>query len=86
MLWLHLLTRGVGCQSLSGVHKLEKGHVIMGLVQKLDPNLGLLVKLPFSAMGTVAMEDLADKYKPKPLERYSKDQLVRSVAHFLNRV
>uniref|UniRef100_A0A8C7S1Q7 Protein RRP5 homolog n=1 Tax=Oncorhynchus mykiss TaxID=8022 RepID=A0A8C7S1Q7_ONCMY len=77
MLWLHLLTRGVGCQSLSGVHKLEKGHVIMGLVQKLDPNLGLLVKLPFSAMGTVAMEDLADKYKPKPLERYSKDQLVR---------
>ncbi|XP_029596083.1 protein RRP5 homolog [Salmo trutta] len=63
--------------SLNGVHKLEKGHVIMGLVQKLDPNLGLLVKLPFSAMGTVAMEDLADKYKPKPLERYSKDQLVR---------
>uniref|UniRef100_A0A8C8C0K3 Protein RRP5 homolog n=1 Tax=Oncorhynchus tshawytscha TaxID=74940 RepID=A0A8C8C0K3_ONCTS len=68
--------------SLNGVHKLEKGHVIMGLVQKLDPVLGLLVKLPFSAMGTVAMEDLADKYKPKPLERYSKDQLVRSVAHF----
>uniref|UniRef100_A0A8C8K6M4 Protein RRP5 homolog n=1 Tax=Oncorhynchus tshawytscha TaxID=74940 RepID=A0A8C8K6M4_ONCTS len=66
--------------SLNGVHKLEKGHVIMGLVQKLDPVLGLLVKLPFSAMGTVAMEDLADKYKPKPLERYSKDQLVRSVA------
>ncbi|XP_045547123.1 protein RRP5 homolog [Salmo salar] len=63
--------------SLNGVHKLEKGHVIMGLVQKLDPNLGLLVKLPFSAMGTVALEDLADKYKPKPLERYSKDQLVR---------
>uniref|UniRef100_A0A8C7PXV2 Protein RRP5 homolog n=1 Tax=Oncorhynchus mykiss TaxID=8022 RepID=A0A8C7PXV2_ONCMY len=63
--------------SLNGVHKLEKGHVIMGLVQKLDPVLGLLVKLPFSAMGTVAMEDLADKYKPKPLERYSKDQLVR---------
>lgn len=61
---------------------MEKGHVIMGLVQKLDPNLGLLVKLPFSAMGTVAMEDLADKYKPKPLERYSKDQLVRSVARF----
>uniref|UniRef100_A0A8C8C6G5 Protein RRP5 homolog n=1 Tax=Oncorhynchus tshawytscha TaxID=74940 RepID=A0A8C8C6G5_ONCTS len=75
-LWLHLLTRSVGCQSLSGVHKLEKGHVIMGLVQKLDPVLGLLVKLPFSAMGTVAMEDLADKYKPKPLERYSKDQLL----------
>ncbi|XP_055770329.1 protein RRP5 homolog [Salvelinus fontinalis] len=63
--------------SLNGVHKLEKGHVIMGLVQKLHPNLGLLVKLPFSAMGTVAMEDLADKYKPKPLERYSKGQLVR---------
>uniref|UniRef100_A0A8C7S7A4 Protein RRP5 homolog n=1 Tax=Oncorhynchus mykiss TaxID=8022 RepID=A0A8C7S7A4_ONCMY len=59
------------------IGSLEKGHVIMGLVQKLDPNLGLLVKLPFSAMGTVAMEDLADKYKPKPLERYSKDQLVR---------
>uniref|UniRef100_A0A8C7JCQ5 Protein RRP5 homolog n=1 Tax=Oncorhynchus kisutch TaxID=8019 RepID=A0A8C7JCQ5_ONCKI len=76
MLWLHLLTRSVGSQSLSGVHKLEKGHVIMGLVQKLDPVLGLLVKLPFSAMGTVAMEDLADKYKPKPLERYSKDQLL----------
>ncbi|CAB1344590.1 unnamed protein product, partial [Coregonus sp. 'balchen'] len=57
--------------------KLEKGSVIMGLVQKLDPNLGLLVKLPFSAMGTVAVEDLADNYKPKPLEPYSKDQLVR---------
>uniref|UniRef100_A0A4W5NMU7 Protein RRP5 homolog n=1 Tax=Hucho hucho TaxID=62062 RepID=A0A4W5NMU7_9TELE len=77
MLWLHLRTCNVGCQSLSGVHKLEKGRVIMGLVQKLDPNLGLLVKLPFSGMGTVAMEDLADNYKPKPLEPYSKDQLVR---------
>uniref|UniRef100_A0A4W5L3E2 Protein RRP5 homolog n=1 Tax=Hucho hucho TaxID=62062 RepID=A0A4W5L3E2_9TELE len=63
--------------SLNGVHKLEKGRVVMGLVQKLDPSLGLLVKLPFSGMGTVAMEDLADNYKPKPLEPYSKDQLVR---------
>ncbi|XP_040891171.1 protein RRP5 homolog isoform X2 [Toxotes jaculatrix] len=63
--------------SLTGVHKLEKGSVSLGIVTNIHPQFGLQVKLPFGAMGTVAVTDLADAYKPKPLDAYSKDQLLR---------
>lgn len=62
-----------------GVHKLEKGSVTLGMVTNIQPQVGLLVKLPFGAMGTLAVTDLADAYKPNPLDGYSKDQLLRSV-------
>lgn len=38
-----------------------------------------MVKLPFGSMGTVAVTDLADAYRPNPLDGYRKDQLLRSV-------
>lgn len=52
----------------------------LGMVTNIHPQIGLMVKLPFGAMGTVAVTDLADAYRPNPLEVYSKDQLLRSVA------
>nr|XP_020451870.1 protein RRP5 homolog [Monopterus albus] len=63
--------------SLTGVHKLEKGSVTLGMVTNIQPQLGLQVKLPFGGVGTVAVTDLADAYKPNPLDGYSKDQLLR---------
>ncbi|XP_044047425.1 protein RRP5 homolog isoform X1 [Siniperca chuatsi] len=63
--------------SLTGVHKLEKGSVTLGMVTNIQPQVGLLVKLPFGGMGTVAVTELADAYRPNPLDGYSKDQLLR---------
>ncbi|XP_042340555.1 protein RRP5 homolog isoform X2 [Plectropomus leopardus] len=63
--------------SLTGVHKLEKGSVSLGMVTNILPQVGLLVRLPFGGMGSVAVTDLADAYKSKPLDGYSKDQLLR---------
>nr|XP_046261090.1 protein RRP5 homolog [Scatophagus argus] len=63
--------------SLTGVHMLEKGSVTLGMVTNIEPQVGLLVRLPFGGMGTVAVTDLADAYKPNPLDGYSKDQLLR---------
>ncbi|MEQ2187506.1 hypothetical protein GOODEAATRI_005369, partial [Goodea atripinnis] len=44
--------------------------------QQLTPQVGLLVKLPFGGVGTVYVTDLADSYRPNPLEMFSKDQFV----------
>ncbi|XP_061578811.1 protein RRP5 homolog isoform X2 [Cololabis saira] len=63
--------------SLTGVHQLEKGSTTLGIVINILPQTGLLVKLPFGGMGTVSVTDLADAYRPNPLEIYSKDQLIR---------
>ncbi|XP_026158937.1 protein RRP5 homolog isoform X2 [Mastacembelus armatus] len=63
--------------SLTGVHKLDKGTITLGMVTNVQPQLGLLVKLPFGGMGSVAVTDLADAYRPNPLDGYSKDQLLR---------
>lgn len=63
--------------SVTGAYKLEKGGVTLGMVTNIQPQVGLLVKLPFGGMGAVAVTDLADAYKPNPLEVYSKDQLLR---------
>lgn len=51
----------------------------MGIVTNIQPQTGLLVKLPFGGMGTVAVTDLADAYRPNPLAVYNKDQFLRSV-------
>lgn len=61
----------------SGVHKLEEGSSALGMVTNNQMKSGLMVKLPFGAMGIVAITDLADSYKPNPLESYKKDQLLR---------
>lgn len=49
------------------------------MVINIKPHVGLLVKLPFGGFGTVAITDLADAYKPNPLDGYKKEQLLRSV-------
>ncbi|XP_068445534.1 protein RRP5 homolog isoform X2 [Clinocottus analis] len=63
--------------SLTGVHTLVKGSVALGMVTNIHPQIGLLVNLPFGNVGTVAVTDLIDAYKPNPLAAYSKDQLLR---------
>ncbi|XP_030586460.1 protein RRP5 homolog isoform X2 [Archocentrus centrarchus] len=62
--------------SLTGVHKLEKGSITLGMVTNIQPQTGLLVKLPFGGTGTVAVTDIADAYRPNPLAVYSKDQFI----------
>lgn len=63
--------------SLTDVYKLEKGGVVFGMVAGVQPQKDLPVKLPFGRMGTVSVTDLADAYKPNPLEAFSKDQILR---------
>ncbi|KAK0155877.1 Protein RRP5 [Merluccius polli] len=63
--------------SLTGLKQLEQGIVTLGTVMNIDPHLGLLVKLPFAATGTVAMTDLTDCYLRDPLKVFSKDQMIR---------
>ncbi|XP_056135664.1 protein RRP5 homolog isoform X2 [Lampris incognitus] len=63
--------------SLTGIHMLEKGSVTLGMVNNVQPHVGLQVKLPFGGKGIVSVMDLADNYRPKPLDAYSKDQLIR---------
>lgn len=65
--------------TIPGVHKLEKHSVALGMVTKIQPTVGLLVKLPFGGKGAVAVTDLADAYRQNPLDGFSKDQLLRSV-------
>ncbi|KAM4751117.1 protein RRP5 homolog [Anableps anableps] len=63
--------------SLTGVCKLEKGSIMLGMVTGFKPQVGLLVKLPFGGMGTVSVTDVTDSYRQNPLEMFNKDQLIR---------
>lgn len=63
--------------SFTDDYRLQKGGVTVGMVTNIVPQFGLQVRLPFGAMGTVGLTDLADAYKPKPLAGFSKDQLLR---------
>lgn len=51
----------------------------MGMVTSVQPQVGLVVKLPFGGTGSVSVTDVADTYRPNPLEAFRKDQLVRLV-------
>lgn len=62
-----------------GIHKLEKGSIALGMVTSVQPQVGLVVKLPFGGAGAVSVTDVADTYRSKPLEAFRKDQLVRLV-------
>lgn len=59
---------------------MEEGAVTLGMVANIDPQRGLLVQLPFGGTGTVAITDLADNYRPNPLDGYRQNQIVRSVS------
>ncbi|XP_077574837.1 protein RRP5 homolog [Stigmatopora nigra] len=63
--------------SLSGIHELEAGKIVLGRVTSFLPQLGVRVKLPFGEIGNVAVTDIADEYKPNPLAGFQKDQLLR---------
>ncbi|XP_068178536.1 protein RRP5 homolog isoform X2 [Antennarius striatus] len=63
--------------SLTGAQELQKGGIVLGLVTNILPNVGLLVKLPFGGRGVVTVTDLTDAYKSNPLDKYSKNQLLR---------
>lgn len=65
---------------VAGVTQLEEGAVTLGMVTSSDAQRGLLVQLPFGGVGTVAVTDLADAYRPNPLDRYKKHQIVRSAS------
>lgn len=62
-----------------GNYRLQKGGTTMGMVTNILPQFGLQLRLPFGAVGTVGVTDLADDYKPRPLDEFSKDQLLRWV-------
>lgn len=62
-----------------GDYTLQKGCATVGMVTNILPQFGLQLRLPFGAVGTVGVTDLADAYKPQPLEGFSKDQLLRCV-------
>lgn len=72
-----VVTKGVPLV-FPGFHELQKGTISLGMVTNIEPNVGLTVKLPFGGIGTVAVTDLADAYRPNPWDKYSKDQLLRS--------
>ncbi|KAM3622776.1 uncharacterized protein V6R79_002928 [Siganus canaliculatus] len=63
--------------SLIGFHQLEKDTVTLGMVTAIHPQHGLQVELPFGGVGTVAITDVADAFKPKPLDGFSQKQLLR---------
>lgn len=75
-----LLTPELGLVFSFGVpgdHRLQKGRVTVGMVTNILPQFGLQLRLPFGGMGTVGVTDLAEVYKPQPLEGFSKDQLLK---------
>lgn len=80
--WLDCIDPKLGLapsSCLPGDCRLQKGYVTVGMVTNILPQFGLQVKLPFGAVGTVGLTDLADAYKPKPLAGFSKEQLLRLV-------
>ncbi|KAI2668205.1 hypothetical protein H4Q32_004873 [Labeo rohita] len=63
--------------SLTGTHKLEQGVITMAIVRKVEPHMGLFLKLPFENLGFASMMDLSDEYSDNPLEPYKQGELVR---------
>lgn len=74
---LLVLTRDLLCPP--GDYRLQKGGATVGMVTNILPQFGLQLRLPFGAVGTVGVTDLADAYEPRPLDEFSKDQLLRWV-------
>uniref|UniRef100_A0A4W4H4K7 S1 motif domain-containing protein n=1 Tax=Electrophorus electricus TaxID=8005 RepID=A0A4W4H4K7_ELEEL len=64
--------------SLIGTHKLKQGTVTMGMVQEINPQKGLVLKLPFGKSGLASLTDLSDTYTDNPLEQYKEGQLIHS--------
>ncbi|XP_016397849.1 protein RRP5 homolog, partial [Sinocyclocheilus rhinocerous] len=63
--------------SLTGTYTLEEGLVTMAMVWKIEPHMGLFLKLPFGNSGFASVNDLSDAYADNPLEPYKLGQLVR---------
>ncbi|KPP72797.1 protein RRP5-like, partial [Scleropages formosus] len=61
----------------TGVYSLSTGAVTLGIVRKVVAHSGLAVSLPFGRSGFVSLLDLADSYRPNPLETYLVGTIVR---------
>ncbi|KAL4639983.1 hypothetical protein GN956_G12527 [Arapaima gigas] len=63
--------------SLTDVYSLTPGAVTLGIVQKVVAHSGLVVSLPFHRSGFVSLMDLADTYKPNPLNNFMVGTIIR---------
>lgn len=63
----------------AGTHTLSPGSVVIAAVRKVNPHVGLSLKLPFAGKGTASMLDLSDRYTANSLQQYHEGQLVRWV-------
>ncbi|XP_078499820.1 protein RRP5 homolog isoform X1 [Lissotriton helveticus] len=63
--------------SLTGVHSLAKGSVVLGCVKKMIPHIGLKIALPFGKTGNASLFDLSDSYSVKPLDSFSAKKAVK---------
>ncbi|XP_060097704.1 protein RRP5 homolog isoform X2 [Heteronotia binoei] len=63
--------------SLTGVHSLENGTIILGYVKKVIPHVGLSIMLPFGKTGKASLFHLSDSFVEQPLEGFSMGQLVK---------
>ncbi|XP_015275588.1 PREDICTED: protein RRP5 homolog [Gekko japonicus] len=63
--------------SLTGVHSLEKGTIVLGYVKKVIPHVGLTITLPFGKTGKASLFHLSDSFVEQPLEGFSTGQLVK---------
>ncbi|KAJ8365798.1 hypothetical protein SKAU_G00146290 [Synaphobranchus kaupii] len=63
--------------SLTGVHSPTQGARMLGTVKTVIAHVGLVVTLPFRRSGLVSLMDLADSYRPNPLDHYRVGQVVR---------
>ncbi|KAJ1140728.1 hypothetical protein NDU88_007070, partial [Pleurodeles waltl] len=63
--------------SLTGVHSLVKGSVVLGCVKEVIPHIGLKIALPFGKTGNASLFDLSDSYSVTPLDNFSAGKAVK---------
>ncbi|XP_051778120.1 LOW QUALITY PROTEIN: protein RRP5 homolog [Erpetoichthys calabaricus] len=63
--------------SINGVKNLAEDTVTLATVSTINPNVGLILSLPFSKTGYVGLTDISDSYMSDPLKQFSLGQIVR---------
>ncbi|XP_039590594.1 protein RRP5 homolog [Polypterus senegalus] len=63
--------------SVNGVKSLAEGTVTLATVSTINPNVGLILSLPFGKTGYVGLTDISDSYMSDPLKQFSLGQIVR---------
>jgi rRNA biogenesis protein RRP5 len=62
---------------VASIDKLEAGMVFAGMILKINPITGLVVKLGMNLFGRVGLCDLGDDYVMDPFAKFSEGQLLR---------